>query len=211
MDDLDQIAERIRGNFEARNHARDTALERSRSMIRHCAHAIRAVHRDERASALNEIAAARAIVDQLHDDLAPYPDLYYAGYTQDALKEFAEANIVFALVNGESLPLPEELRVTDAAYLNGLAEAVGELRRRCLDIIRHDHSAEAERLLDLMEEVYSTLLTMDFPDAITSGLRRATDLVRGLIERTRGDITTSLRQQQLQQALKAVEERFPGA
>ncbi|MBI4769660.1 MAG: haloacid dehalogenase, partial [Chloroflexi bacterium] len=96
-------------------------------------------------------------------------------------------------------------------YLNGLAEAVGELRRRCLDIIRHDHSAEAERLLDLMEEVYSTLLTMDFPDAITSGLRRATDLVRGLIERTRGDITTSLRQQQLQQALKAVEERFPGA
>ena len=95
--------------------------------------------------------AAQAIVDQILSDLAPYPDLYHAGYTQDAMKEFAEANIVYALVGGEPLPTPHDLRVEGAAYLNGLAETVGELRRRCLDIIRHDHSEEAERLMEAME------------------------------------------------------------
>lgn len=208
MDDLDGIAERIRTGFEARNNARDTALQRARTMTRHCAHAIRAVHRAERDKALAEIAAARAIVDVILDDLAPHPALYHAGYTQDAMKEFAEANIVYALVGGEPLPSPQELRVEDAAYLNGLAEAVGELRRRCLDILRHDHSEEAERLMDMMEDIYSVLVTMDFPEAITAGLRRSTDLVRGMIERTRGDITTSLRQQKLQQALREVSEKL---
>src|SRR5574341_1421522 len=113
MHNLDQIADRIRANFAAKNSARDTALERSRTLIRHCANAIRA-------------------------NLASYPDLYHAGYTQDALKEFAEANIVYALVGSEPLPEPEAIGVEYAAYLNGLGEAAGELRRRCLDIIRHD-------------------------------------------------------------------------
>jgi translin len=205
MDNLDTIADRIRANFTAKNAARDAALERSRTLIRHCANAIRATHRDERDLAREHIAAAQAIVDAIRTDLAPYPDLYYAGYTQDALKEFAEANIVYALVGNEPLPAPETLTVEYAAYLNGLGEAAGELRRRCMDIIRHDHSDEAERLLEAMDEIYSLLVTVDYPDAITGGLRRTTDLVRGVTERTRGDVTTSLRQQRLQEALKAVE------
>jgi translin len=129
-----------------------------------------------------------------------------AGYTQDALKEFAEANIVYALVGDEPLPEPEAIGVEYAAYLNGLGEAAGELRRRCLDIIRHAHSDEAERLLAAMDDIYSLLVTVDYPDAITGGLRRTTDMVRGVTERTRGDITTSLRQYQLQEALR----RFSG-
>ncbi len=204
MNDLETIADRLRASLEARNGARDTALQRARTMTRHCAQAIRAVHRDEREKARAEIEAARGIVDQILRDLAPYPDLYHAGYTQDAMKEFAEANIVYALVSGEPLPTPHELRVEGAAYLNGLAETVGELRRRCLDIIRHDHSEEAERLMEAMEDIYSVLVTMDFPDAITGGLRRNTDLVRGILERTRGDLTMSLRQQKLQAALGRV-------
>ncbi len=204
MDNLDHIADRIRANFTAKNAARDMALERSRTLIRHCANAIRAAHRDERALAREHIAAAQEIVEAIRADLAAYPDLYHAGYTQDALKEFAEANIVYALVGNEPLPEPEAIGVEYAAYLNGLGEAAGELRRRCMDIIRHDHSDEAERLLEAMDDIYSLLVTVDYPDAITGGLRRTTDMVRGVTERTRGDITTSLRQYRLQEALKKV-------
>jgi translin len=207
MDNLDHIADRIRANFTAKNAARDAALERSRTLIRHCANSIRAAHRDERAEAAEQIKAAQAIVEAIRADLAAYPDLYHAGYTQDALKEFAEANIVYALVGHEPLPEPEAIGVEYAAFLNGLGEAAGELRRRCLDIIRHDHSDEAERLLGMMDDIYSLLVTMDYPDAITAGLRRTTDMVRGVTERTRGDITTSLRQYRLQEALKKYEEK----
>jgi translin len=206
MENLDQIADRVRANLAAKNAARDTALERSRTLIRHCANAIRAAHRNERAQAREHIAAAKEIVDAIRADLASYPDLYHAGYTQDALKEYAEAVIVYALVGNEPLPEPEAIGVEYAAYLNGLGEAAGELRRRCLDIIRHDHTEEAERLLEAMDDIYSFLVTVDYPDAITGGLRRTTDLVRGVTERTRGDITTSLRQYRLQEALKQVEE-----
>ncbi|MCC6189878.1 MAG: haloacid dehalogenase [Anaerolineales bacterium] len=211
MDTLDEIAERIRANFSAKNTARDGALERSRSLIRHCANAIRAVHRDERALAREHIAAAGGIAAVIRADLESFPDLYYAGYTQDALKEFAEANIVYALVGHEPLPAPEALGVEYAAYLNGLGEAAGELRRRCLDIIRHAHNDEAERLLAAMDDIYSLLVTVDYPDAITGGLRRTTDMVRGVTERTRGDITISLRQYQLQEALRRQGGQAPGA
>mgnify|MGYP000353808731 FL=1 len=209
MQNLDAIADRIRANFALKNAARDLAVERSRTLIRHCSLAIRASHRDERAEARQQIAAARQIVAAIRADLAPYPDLYHAGYTQDALKEFAEANIVYALLGAEPLPEPEALGVEYAAYLNGLGEAAGELRRRCLDIMRHDHSDAAERLLEAMDEIYLLLVTMDYPDAITGGLRRTTDMVRGVTERTRGDLTTSLRQARLQEALKALEARMP--
>lgn len=205
MNTLDTIADRIRANFTAKSAARDKAVERSRTLIRHCSLAIRAAHREARAEAEQQIAAAAEIVTAIQADLAPYPDLYEAGYTQDALKEFAEANIVYALLGNAPLPAPEALGVEYAAYLNGLGEAAGELRRRCLDIMRHGHSEEAERLLEAMDDIYLVLVTMDFPDAITGGLRRTTDMVRGVTERTRGDLTISLRQQKLTEALQARE------
>jgi translin len=140
----------------------------------------------------------------MQEDLKDLPELYYAGYTQDAIKEFVEANITCALIENQPLPSPEELKVEPATYLNGLAEAVGELRRRCLDILRQGYSGEAERLLSCMDDIYATLVTMDYPDAVTNGLRRQTDLIRGIVERTRGDMTISLREQHLEQAMQAL-------
>ena len=133
-----------------------------------------------------------------------YPNLYYAGYTQDAIKEFVEANLTYALIRNRPLPTPEELGTEGNTWLNGLAEAATELRRRILDIIRHGHSDEAERLLDVMDQIYSQLVTFDFNDSITGGLRRRTDTVRAVLERTRGDVTNSLRQAQLEAALQVV-------
>ena len=208
MQQLDEIIERIRQSFDARTETRDRVLSETRTLTRHCAHAIRAIHRDERQLAQQNLAEARRLAEALHDNLTDYPDLYYAGYTQDALKEYAEANIVYALLGDEPLPAPEDLRLEDATYLKGLAEAAGELRRRCLDILRNGHSREAERLLRHMDDIYAVLVTMDYPDAITGGLRRLTDIVRGVTERTRGDMTISLRQEQLEQSLKQLEERL---
>ena len=148
-----------------------------------------------------QLQEARQLADTLRNSLASHPDLYYAGYTQDALKEFVEANVTCALIQNQPLQTPEELIVEPATYLNGLAEVVGELRRRTLDILRHGYSEEAERLLGYMDEIYSVLVTMDYPDAITNGLRRQTDLARGIIEKTRGDITISLRGEHLEQAI----------
>jgi translin len=144
---------------------------------------------------------ARQLADTLRNSLAAYPDLFYAGYTQDALKEFVEANVTCALIRNEPLLTPEELVVEPSTYLNGLAEVVGELRRRSLDILRHGYSPEVERLLGIMDDIYSVMVTMDYPDAITNGLRRQTDLARGIIEKTRGDITFSLRGEYLTQAI----------
>jgi translin len=137
----------------------------------------------------------------MRSQVADYPDLYYSGYTQDALKEVVEAHVTYALVRGEALPTPVSLDVEHATYLNGLAEAATELRRQILDILRQGHSDEAERLLEAMDALYDMLITFDFPDAITGGLRRRVDTVRGVLERTRGDVTNSLRQQQLRAAL----------
>lgn len=211
MERLEQIAETIRADFDARTAARDTALGQARQLTRHCSQAIRAIHRDEHDVAAAELKAAADLADALRAGLKAFPDLYFAGYTQDALKEYAEANIVNALVNNGSLPNPQDLKVESATYLQGLSEAAGELRRRCLDILRHGHSDEAERLLGQMDDIYAVLVTMDYPDAVTRGLRRLTDICRSLVERTRGDMTISLRQQRLEASLQTLEEKLKNA
>lgn len=210
MTPLEQIAEKIRVDFDAQTAARDGALAQTRLLTRHCAQAIRAIHRDEKDKAREDLDAARKLADELRQSLKDFPDLYFAGYTQDALKEYAEANLVNALVQGGELPSPDELQVESSTYLQGLAEAAGELRRRCLDILRHGHSDEAERLLGEMDDIYAVLVTMDYPDAVTRGLRRLTDICRSLVEKTRGDMTISLRQKGLEASLRRLEDRLGG-
>jgi len=207
LDNLDVISERIRQDFEARNSARDEALRRSRELIRYCANTIRATHRSEFEEASQLLATAHQAASELVECVADYPDLYYAGYTQDALKELAEASITYALITDGPLPDPDDLGIEYPAYLNGLGEAVGELRRYVLDIIRRGQVERGEEILSAMDDIYAVLVTMDFPDAITGGLRRTTDVVRGVLERTRGDLTIAIRQDKLQEALRAFEER----
>ncbi len=208
MHKLDNIAEEARQAFDAQTAERERALAQTRQLTRHCANAIRAIHREEIPLAEEMLAAAGALAESLRTNLQPFPALYFAGYTQDALKEYVEARVVFALVFDKPLPGPADLQVEPATYLKGLAEAVGELRRRCLDILRNGYSDEAERLLSHMDDIYAVLVTIDYPDAITMGLRRLTDIARSLIERTRGDLTINLRQQHLEDALQRLEKRL---
>ncbi len=202
MDNLPTIVDAICEEFEAKNAVRDLTLRRSRQLIRYCANSIRASHRDEFAHAQELLATARVAAAEMLSDTQEYPDIFHAGYTRDALKELAEAHITYALFTGAGLPTPQDLEVEPAPYLNGLAEAVGEIRRYVLDRLRRGDVATSERLLAVMDDIYSVLTTVDFPDAITGGLRRQTDIVRGILERTRGDLTTAVRQEELKAALQ---------
>jgi translin len=210
MHKLETIAERIRQNFDVRTSKRDEALKQARQLTRACSLAIRAVHRDDKEAMDANLAEAQQLADVLRDELKDHPELFFAGYTQDSLKEFVEANVTCALIQNQPLQTPEELKVEDATYLNGLAEVVGELRRRTLDILRSGYSQEAERLLGYMDEIYSVLVTIDYPDAITNGLRRQTDLARGIIEKTRGDVTFSLRGNNLAEAIRKLSGQLNG-
>jgi len=209
MHHLEELSDQIRERFDALNDARDKALVQTRTLTRHCAHAIRAVHREERENAEKELEAAKRIVTGLIASLREeHPSLYFAGYSQDALKEYAEARIVYALVDDLALPTHTELELEPATYLKGLAEAVGEMRRRILDLLRGGHSSEVERLLGHMDDIYAVLVTMDYPDAVTHGLRRQTDITRSIIERTRGDVTLSFRQEQLEKTIRQAEKNI---
>ncbi len=208
VNNLDTLADKILAGLDAKNSAREEALRLSRLLVQHASRTIRAVHRYEWDEAERILGDAQSIVENLKAATRPQPELYAAGYAQDALKEYAEAHITRALALGQDLPDPDALGVEYAAYLNGLGEAIGEMRRHSLDLIRRGEIEHAERLVEAMDEVYAFLTTVDYPDAVTNGLRRTTDMVRGVTERTRGDLTTAARQEKLQAALRDFERRL---
>lgn len=208
MENLDAILQAIDSRLAEKNQVRESALGESRRIVQAASKVIRAVHRHEWDDARAMLDAASRSVEAMNAKTLPVAEIYWAGYVQDAQKEFAEAHLTLALVQQERLPSPEVLGVEDAAYLNGLAEAASELRRYVLDLVRHGHLSEADGLLEAMEEVYSRLITVDYPHAITDNLRRTTDMLRGVLERTRGDVTLAMKQQELREALRSLEGRL---
>jgi translin len=199
--DLSDLARSIHDRLDAKNRARERALPAARRSIRASANAIRAIHRLEFDTAKTLIGESRAALDEGLGAVREHADIRHAGYLQDAQKEYAEANLTMALVTGTDLPGPQDLDVEDAAYLGGMSDAIGEGRRRLLDLLRDGNVQEAEHLLEAMEEMFGVLVTMDYPDAITMNLRRATDVSRSLIEKTRGDLSISVVQKDLRDAL----------
>ena len=210
VDDLAANVESLRSALEQKNGARDTAYSRSRHLTRFCASAIKAALRSDWDEADSALGEAQAVARSLVIELGTYPDLYHAGYTQDSLKEWVEAECACALISERPLPTPREMGVEPATYLNGLAEAASEMRRYALNLMRTDDLRRAEQVLLTMDEIYGLLVTVDFPDAITRGLRRRVDSLRGVLERTRGDLTMSIRQEKLHKALKSLEDGKAG-
>ncbi len=212
IEDLRVFVEEARENLSRKYEVRERALTDARELTRHCATAIRACHRGEWGNASALMERAKEIASRLRMLATSYPDLYYSGYAQDALKEFVEASLVRCLLLGEKIPSPQELGVEHETYLRGLGEAMGELRRHILDLIRRDEFSRGEELLDIMDEVYALLMTLDFPDALTGGLRHTGDMVRGIAEKTRSDFTTAYENYLLRLSLeKARGEWLKGA
>jgi translin len=203
---LDSIADGIRQSFAEKDAAREKALPLCREAIRHCSESIRAIHRQQFNEAKNSLAKAKALIDEGEATIKSCEELSNTAFFRDAQKEYSEGSITLAIVTGEPIPTPETLAVDSAAYLNGMGEVVGELRRYLLDGLRAGNLSRAEELLSDMDSIYEILVTMDFPDAITGNLRRTTDMVRGILEKTRSDLTLSLQQKRLEERL----DKFSG-
>lgn len=201
MKNLDVMADEIRKELSERDEAREKMLPLCRDSIRYSSGAIRAIHRQEFTEAAKQIKSARQTLTDAEKAAGKYIELTATGAVRDAQKELAEANITLALVTGKEIPRAKELGVDVAAYLNGMGEAVGEIRRYLLDGMRIGNLARGEELLGKMDDIYSVLVTMDFPDALTGGLRRTTDMVRGVMEKTRSDLTLAIRQKALEMTI----------
>lgn len=201
-DEVARIGDAARAVLDERHEAREVALRVSRKIIQACAASIRAVHREEFEAASRLADEAKAHLAEGDQAVVDHPDLRYAGYYADAAKEYAEARATLALVRGDPIPTPQDVGVDVAPYLNGLAEAASELRRRLLDLMRRGDIDQGEALLAAMDEIYTLLVTMDYPDAVSGGLRRRTDALRAVLERTRGDFTITILQRRLQDAIE---------
>jgi len=207
--ELEIISEKIRASLSDKDSAREQCLKSCREIIRLSSTAIRAVHRREREQAAELISQAGALVMKTQAELIKkHPDIINANYVHDSFKEYAEASITFAIIFNRSIPDPDKLHVAYPAYLNGLAESVGEMRRYVLDSLRSNEFVVAEELLSVMDHIYTILVTMDFPDAVTYGLRRNTDSVRGIIEKTRGDLTLLIQNNMLQKKISLLERKI---
>jgi len=196
-ENLGSITEQIRQNLAAKDRAREKMLPLCREAIRCSSEAIRAVHRHEFEKAGGLLESAKKLLVESEQALSDSDEVINTGFLRDAQKEYAEGKAVLSLVTGEPLPSTEDLGIDSAAYLNGLGEAASELRRYLLDSIRKGELSKCEELLTSMDDIYSVLVTIDFPDAVTGGLRRTTDMLRGVLERTRSDLTLVITQQDL--------------
>jgi translin len=205
---IDTIGQDALDHLGLKHAARERALPKSRSAIRYCANSIRAAHRHEFDTADALAAQAAALLAEMEADLRDHPDIYFAGFVQDAQKEYAEAVTFAALTRHRPLPTAKELAIGWSPFLNGMGEAVGELRRYVLDQLRHGNFSESEQFLGYMDDIYALLISVDFPDAITGGLRRTTDAARGILEKTRGDLTTAVNQAQLQQSMRSLQQEL---
>ncbi len=205
-ENIDIVGQEAITHLGLKHAARERALPKSRAAIRFCANSIRATHRQETTNAQELRQQAATLLAEIATDLHDHQDIFYAGFVQDAQKEYAEAVTFAAMTQSQPLPMADELAIGWAAYLNGLAEAVGELRRYVLDQLRRSNFDICEVYLRYMDDVYALLISVDLPDAITSGLRRTTNSTRGILEKTRGDLTTAVTQAQLQQTMLSLQQ-----
>lgn len=206
--ELKHVFEKVNSALEDENAAREQGLGLARGGIRLSANSIRAAHRGDREECKRLLAEAKDTISRAQGILGPYPRIYHAGFLQDSEKEYAEACATAAMIEGQPIPLPDELGVGVAPYLNGLGEAVGEMRRHVLDLMRTGRLERGEEILGTMDDIYFLLASLDYPDAITGSLRRTNDMVRSVLERTRGDLTTAIRRDSLERTIKELEEKL---
>lgn len=209
---LEEISIRIRNNLELKDRIREEGLKISREIVRECRTASFALHGKNFEKASNSIEAAGKALKKLEARFEGHADIYHAGFVEHAQQEYSEVAVLYSLLKDEgkaqNLPSPDELGVEYAAYLNGLGDVVGELRRHILDLIREESFEKAEVFLGVMENIHETIMDFDYPDAITGGLRRKTDVSRSLIEKTRGDVVNAIQQKKLELAMKSLESRL---
>jgi translin len=206
MSIFENLSKSMLAGFDRKDRAREEAFRLSREVIRLCSSSIRSVHRDDQASAERLMGEAAVGLERIHEVLKDHQDVRYAGFVDGAEQEYAEARCVYSITTQRQILTVDEVGVEPVNYLAGLGDVTGELRRHILDLIRAGRAAEGEYFLGIIEEIYYLLMLFDYPDAITRGLRRKSDLARSMLERTRGDLTNALELAKMQESLSSFRE-----
>ncbi|MDM7913437.1 MAG: translin family protein [Methanotrichaceae archaeon] len=202
------MAENMLSSFDAKDRAREESLKLSREVVRLCSAAIRSIHRGELKEAERLMDEAGAALKKIYELLKEHQDIRYAGFVDGAEQEYAEARSVYSITTAQKILTPEEIDVDPVNYLSGLGDTTGELRRHILDLIRKGRPEDGEIFLEIMEEIYHLLMLFDYPDAITRGLRRKSDLARSMLERTRGDLTNAIEMSKVEATLRVLNEKL---
>ncbi len=207
---IGEISSRIKDKLEEKDKVRENTIIISRNIVRNCRSAMYNLHRNKMDEAKSLIMDTSEMLEKTHFLRNDHPDIYYSGFLEHAQQEFTECMIVYSILSNKKenllIPGPDELCVSEIAYLNGLGDVSGELRRHILDLIRAGTPEKGEVHLQLMEKIANCLMMFDYPDAMTHGLRHKTDITRSIIEKTRGDLTNAMRQQKLEKAMKDFEK-----
>lgn len=205
---LSKIALRLLDNFEDKDKAREKSLRLSRNIVRLSGRAIKSIHREQYDEAGLLIEDVSKLNHEIQSLLKVHPDIFNAGFVEKAQTEYAEAAIIYHILTENRIPEPAELKVEDSAFLLGLGDVVGELRRFILDLIRKNKPYEGEKYLEIMDEIFSTIILFDFPDALSKGLRHKGDVARSLVERTRGDLTIAIGNTRLEESMTRLEDKL---
>lgn len=203
---FDNLSKSMLEGFDCKDRAREEAYRLSRKVVRLCSSSIRSVHRNDLAQAEKILSEAATDLERIRMVLKDHQDVRYAGFVDGAEQEYAEARCVYSITTRRQILTPDEVGVDSVNYLAGLGDVTGELRRYILDLIRAGRAEEGEYFLEVIEEIYYLLMLFDYPDAITRGLRRKSDLARSMLERTRGDLTNALELAKMQKALSGCNE-----
>jgi translin len=201
MSTFEIMSKSMLASFDSKDHAREDAYRLSREVIRLSSSSIRSVHRKDLEAAERIMGEAALGLERIREVLKDHQDVRYAGFVDGAEQEYAEACSVFSITTKHKILGPDEVGVELVNYLAGLGDTCGELRRHILDLIRSGHAREGEYFLEVIEEIYYLLMLFDYPDAITRGLRRKSDLARSMLERTRGDLTNALELRKVTESL----------
>jgi len=201
MKNLDEIADRIQSRLDEKDTVREIAIKSSRAIIRISGSVIHSIHKKEdvrrmMGEAMDEAQRLRGLLEE-------HPEIWNSGLVEDAMQELSEAAIIMSIADDAPLPDPEELGVPMTAYLLGLADAIGELRRFTLESLRQGNTETATVFLEMMEDMFKVIMRFDYPDALVS-IRRKQDIARSLLEKTRGELAVAVSSKMLGDKISAL-------
>jgi len=199
--------DRIQAELLSYDKAREKLQELTRNATRLCGWAIIQVHRGNIAQATKTLNDAKESLDELQGLLSAHSELPQLGQALVAFQEYAEARLVFQMKKNGKLASLREVGTSSTAYLLGMLDFVGEMRRMTLDELRCGNADKAQKLLSTMEKVYEDLMSLD-RTSILPNFRRKLDAARRILETTRGDVAIDLRRISLEKALRSVERKL---
>jgi len=199
LPDPEIVARAVRKRLDRKNDARESAIRISRQIVRECRSAISAMQSGR--DYVEHLKSARKLSRELSRAASMFPDILYAGYVMDAQQEIAEAEILAAHIEKRPFPAPDEIGVSDEAFVLGLGDSIGELRRLLLNRLMENDMKGARKELDAMEEYFKVLMMFDYPDTLLA-CKRKQDVARALLEKSRSELVMASHMRDLKHRLK---------